>query len=100
MMQTQAAWTGKIGQLRTKLNEFSSQSADLQGIARAKEWPKTDHALRYRLNEVIPNLLEMGIVVDKQEDKHTKTYTYTIVNNDFQSGEDVADNGEAGDKQV
>ena len=99
MMETQAAWTGKIGMFRTKLNEFISQRADLQGIARAKEWPKTDHALRDRLNEVIPNLLEMGIVVDKQEDKHTKTYTYTIVNNHFQSGEDAADNGEAGDKQ-
>ena len=99
MMQTQAAWTGKIGILRTKLNEFVSQRADLQGIARAKEWPKTDHALRDRLNEVIPNLLEMGIVIDKQEDKHTKTYTYTIVNNHFQSGEDEANNGEAGDRQ-
>src|SRR5215207_3830363 len=96
MMQTQAAWTGKIGMLRTKLNEFVSQRMDLQGIVRAKEWPKTDHALRDRLNEVIPNLLEMGIVVDKQEDKHTKTYTYTIVNNHFQSYEDESDDGEVG----
>jgi hypothetical protein len=94
IMQTQAAWTGKIGMLRTKLSEFISQRADLQAIARAKEWPKTDHALRDRLNEVIPNLLEMGIVVDKQEDKHTKTYTYTIVNNHFQSDEDETNNNE------
>lgn len=94
-MQTQSAWTGKIGMLRTKLNELVSQRVDLQGIARAKEWPKTDHALRDRLNEVIPNLLEMGIVVDKQEDKHTKTYTYTIVNNHFQSDEDKTNNEEA-----
>jgi hypothetical protein len=69
----------------TKLNEIVSQRSDLQGIAHAKEWPKTDRALRDRLNEVIPNLLEMGIVVDKREDKHTKTFTYTIVNNHFQS---------------
>ena len=87
MMKTQAAWAGKIGMLRTKLNEVVSQKIDLQEIVRDKEWPKTDHALRDRLNEVIPNLLEMGIVVDKQEDKHTKTYTYTIVNNHFQSDE-------------
>ena len=93
LMQTQAAWTGKIGILRTKLNELISKRADLQGIVRTKEWPKTDHALRDRLNEVIPNLLEMGIVVDKQEDKHTKTYTYTIVNNHFQSEEDDGKTG-------
>ena len=93
LMQTQSAWTGKIGILRTKLNEFISKRADLQGIVRTKEWPKTDHGLRDRLNEVIPNLLEMGIVVDKQEDKHTKTYTYTIVNNHFQSEEDDGNDG-------
>jgi hypothetical protein len=96
MMETQAAWTGKIGMLRTKLNEFIFHRADLQGIARTKEWPKTDHALRDRLNEVIPNLLEMGIVVDKQEDRHAKTYTYTFVNNHFQSNEDDANDGHVG----
>jgi hypothetical protein len=96
MMETQAAWTGKIGMLRTKLNDFISHRADMQWIVRAKEWPKTDHALRDRLNEVIPNLLEMGIVVDKQEDKHTKTHTYTIVNNHFQSNGDDAIDGQAG----
>jgi hypothetical protein len=99
ILQTQAAWTGKIGMLRTKLNEFISQRVDLQGIVRTKEWPKTDHALRDRLNEVIPNLLEMGIVVDKQEDKHTKTYTYTIVNNHFQSDDGMANTSEAGGKE-
>jgi hypothetical protein len=82
--------------LRTKLNEFIYHRADLQGIVRTKEWPKTDHALRDRLNEVIPNLLEMGIVVDKQEDRHTKTYTYTFVNNHFQSNEDDANDGHVG----
>jgi hypothetical protein len=88
LMETQAAWTGKIGTLRAKLNEFISQRTDLQGLARTREWPKTDQSLRDRLNEVIPNLLEMGIVVDKQEDKHTKTNTYTIVNNNFHSEEE------------
>jgi hypothetical protein len=98
MMETQAAWTGKMGMLRTKLNEFISQRADLHGIAHAKEWPKTDQALRDRLNEVTPNLLEMGIVVDKQEDKHTKTYTYTIVNNNFHSDVDSGGTGGNPDK--
>jgi hypothetical protein len=52
------------------------------------EWPKTDQALRDKLNEVIPNLSEVGIVIHKEEDKHTKSNTYIITNNQFEKEPD------------
>ena len=87
LMNTQAVWIGKLSKLRLELNEFASKRSELHGIVRDKEWPKTDQALRDKLNEVIPNLSEVGIVIHKEEDKHTKSNTYIITNNQFEKEE-------------
>ena len=47
---------------------------------KAKDWPRTARAMRARLNEITPNLKEIGIVVDFKKDTHTKTDNITLVN--------------------
>ena len=49
----------------------------------SKGWPRTPRALRSRLNEITPNLKEIGIVVDFKHDEHSKTDNITLVNNDY-----------------
>ena len=48
---------------------------------KAKDWPRTARAMRARLNEITPNLKEIGIVVDFKKDTHTMTDNITLVNN-------------------
>ena len=83
LMTTQAVWSGKTEELRIKLNDLVSHRRDLAGMQFSKGWPRTPHSLSDRLNEVTPNLKEIGIVIDKVEDKHTKTSTIIIVNNNY-----------------
>lgn len=49
----------------------------------SKGWPKTPHAPSDRLNKVTPNLEEIGIVVHREVDAHTKSNKIIIVNNDY-----------------
>jgi hypothetical protein len=47
-----------------------------------KNWPTTAGWFSNKLNEVIPNLKEMGIVIDRPYDKVRKAYTITMVRNE------------------
>jgi hypothetical protein len=51
---------------------------DISWISESKEWPKGPTALSHRLTDVIPNLADIGIIVDRDYDKHAKTYKITI----------------------
>ena len=56
----------------------------------SKGWPRTPRALRSRLNEIAPNLKEIGIVVDFKHDDHAKADDITLVNNNFKLEPDQA----------
>ncbi|MGA9841452.1 MAG: hypothetical protein WBQ25_03985, partial [Nitrososphaeraceae archaeon] len=81
MMEKQPIWSGKAEKLRVELNKVIASREELSGLMRAKEWPKSARAMRARLNEVTPNLKEIGIVVDFKYDSRSKTDNITLVNN-------------------
>lgn len=83
-MGTQAVWSGTSTDLLSKLNEMVSRTLGISWISKNKEWPKSPRALRERLNEVIPNLRDVGIVIDRQPDKHRKSDAITMTNNNYQ----------------
>jgi hypothetical protein len=83
LMTTQPIWAGKAEDLRIRLNELVSQKKELYGLNHSKDWPKTPHALSNRLNEIIPNLNEIGIVVHREYDKHSKSSNIIITNNNY-----------------
>jgi hypothetical protein len=84
LMDTQAVWSGKCMELLSKLNDMINRNLDISWISRNKEWPKTPRALSDRLNEVTPNLTHIGIIVHREEDKHTKSDRLIITNNNYQ----------------
>jgi hypothetical protein len=83
LMTTQPTWAGKAEDLRIKLNELESQKKELFGLTHSKDWTKTPHALSNRLNEIIPNLNEIGVVIHKELDKHSKSNNIIITNNKY-----------------
>ena len=83
MMDKQPVWSGKSEKLRIELNKVVLSREELSGLMRAKEWPKTARAMRARLNEVSPNLKEIGIVVDFKYDSRSKSDNITLVNNNY-----------------
>jgi hypothetical protein len=87
LMYTQAVWSGMSMDLLSKLNELTSRRPDISWISRNKEWPKTPRALSDRLNEVIPNLRDIGIIVHREYDNHRKSDSITITNNNYQPTE-------------
>ena len=96
LMSTQAVWSGMCMQLLSKLNDLTSRTPDISWISRDKEWPKTPRALSDRLNEVIPNLRDIGIIVHREYDNHRKSDTITITNNNYQPTE-LLDSGKPTD---
>jgi hypothetical protein len=87
LMNIQATCTGTCTELLSKLNTMISNTPDISWISKDGEWPETATALSNRLNEVIPNLAEIGIVVERQPDKHRKSDRITITNNNYQSAD-------------
>jgi hypothetical protein len=87
LMDTQAIWSGMCMELLSKLNDMTSRSPDISWISRNKEWPKTPRALSDRLNEVIPNLRDIGIIIHREYDKHKKSDRIIITNNNYQPTE-------------
>ena len=83
LMDHNAVWTGKASGLKVALNDLIASRRELQSMVYSKSWPKSPRALRDRLNEIEPNLKEVGIIVSYQEDKHAKSSTITIVNNNY-----------------
>lgn len=97
LMSTQAIWSGKNEDLRLKLNDMVSNKRELNGMLYSRGWPKTPHALSDRLNEITPSLKEIGIVIHKEFDAHTKSNIITIVNNNYEfssnkDGSSITDN--------
>jgi hypothetical protein len=87
LMDTQPTWAGMSMQLLSKLNELTSRRPDISWISKNREWPKTPRALSDRLNEVTTNLRDIGIVVHREFDKHRKSDTIIITNNNYQPTE-------------
>ena len=83
LMNTRATWRGKAHELLLKLNETISVRAELVGISKDKEWPKTPRSLTERINEIIPNMSEIGIIIERVYDAHTKSHSIIIVNNGY-----------------
>jgi hypothetical protein len=83
LMSTQATWAGKTEDLRLKLNELVSKKKELSGMFFAKGWPKTPRALSERLNEITPNLKEIGIIIHREHDAHSKSNSIIITNNNY-----------------
>jgi len=63
-------------ELLSKLNDMISRRIDISWISHDKEWPKTPRALSDRLNEVIPNLIDIGIIVHREYDNNRKSGTH------------------------
>ena len=88
LMNTRATWSGKAHELLLKLNETISVRGELVGISKNNEWPKTPRALTERINEIIPNMSEIGTIIERIYDPHTKSHSIIIVNNCYSpSGE-------------
>jgi len=83
MMNKQPSWTGRAEKLRVELNKLVMDTEELKGLMYSKGWPKTPRSMRARLNEITPNLKEIGIVVHFEYNEHTKTDDITLVNNNF-----------------
>jgi hypothetical protein len=84
LMNTQAIWSGMSKDLLSKLNDMINRTPDISWISKNKEWPKTPRTLSDRLNEVIPNLRDIGIIVHREHDSHTKSDRIMITNNNYQ----------------
>jgi hypothetical protein len=84
LMDTQAVWSGMSKDLLSKLNDMIKRTPDISWISKNKDWPITPRALSDRLNEVIPNLREIGIIVHREHDSHTKSDRILITNNYYQ----------------
>ena len=89
LMDQSAVWTGKASGLKVALNDLIASRRELASMVYSKNWPKSPRALRDRLNEIEPNLKEVGIIVSYQEDKHAKSSTITIVNNNYFTMEQI-----------
>lgn len=83
LMDTQATWRGKAHELLLKLIEVVSGRRELIGISKNNEWPKTSRSLTERINEIIPNMSEVGIIIERIHDAHTKSDLIIIVNNNY-----------------
>lgn len=70
-------------ELLSKLNDMISRRTELSWISRSKEWPKTPRALSDRLNEVIPNLRDIDIIIHREYDKHRKSDTIIVTSNNY-----------------
>jgi hypothetical protein len=64
---TENDWEGTATQLLSILNEFAENELKMS-ISRIKSWPKLPNKLSGQLNEVITNLREKGIVIERDKD--------------------------------
>jgi putative DNA primase/helicase len=62
MMDKQPSWIGRAERLRVELNKLVIDTEELKGLMYSKGWPRTPRSMRARLNEITPNLKEIGIV--------------------------------------
>lgn len=67
LMNDREEWKESASQLYERLCEIAEQELKIK-INSAKFWPKSPNALSRRLNEVITNLREKGIIIEKDRD--------------------------------
>jgi hypothetical protein len=82
-MERYAVYSGTCKEILSELNGFVQGAPNISWISKNKDWPKTPIAFSNRLNEIIPNLGQIGIVVHREPDKHMKSNKITIVNNNY-----------------
>jgi len=61
-------------ELLSKLNDMVSRRMDISWISHDKEWPKIPRALSD--DEVILNLMDIGIIVHREYDNHVNSDTH------------------------
>lgn len=84
-MKKQQSCAGKAGELLALFNDLGSKNREIQNVVNNKWWPKTPRAFSNRITEIEPNLKEIGIIVERVEDKHTKSNTFIIKNLNYVS---------------
>ena len=80
LMNKQQLCAGKAGELLALFNDLSLKNREIQNVVNNRWWPKTPRAFSNRITEIEPNLKEVGIIVERAEDKHTKSSTFIIKN--------------------
>jgi hypothetical protein len=79
LMRKRQTITGKAGELLAFFNEWQTNH-EIQNLVDNRWWPKTPRSFSDRLTEIEPNLKEVGIILERTKDKHTKSTTFTIRN--------------------
>lgn len=87
-MEKRALCSGTCKQILSELNQLVQTTPGVSWISKNKDWPKSATSFSNMLNEIIPNLGQIGIVVDRKYDKHTKSDKITIVNNNYEPPHD------------
>lgn len=94
LMNSQAIWSGKSHTLLLKLNDLVIHKQELSGLTKHPDWPRCARSMSERINEITANMNEIGIIIEKVYDKHTKSDTITIVNNDYTPGDETKIEGD------
>lgn len=82
VLNKQMVLAGKAGELLAYFNDLASKNAEIGNLVRNRWWPKTP---RPRITEIEPNLKEVGITIKRSKDKHSKSTTYIITNENYSS---------------
>jgi hypothetical protein len=85
LLKKQQMYAGKAGELLALFNDLGTKNREIQNIVNNKWWPKTPKAFSNRITEIEPNLKEIGIIIERVEDKHTKSNTFIIKNLNYAS---------------
>jgi hypothetical protein len=71
LMEERTEWAGTVTQF---LYELEQVAAGLKiNTSKADAWPKAPNSLSRRLNEVVTNLREIGLVVERRQDTRSNT---------------------------
>ena len=86
LMNKQKICSGKAGELLSLFNDLGSKNQEFQNLISNRWWPKTPKAFSNRITEIEPNLKDVGIIVERVEDKHSKSTRFMITNLNYSSG--------------
>lgn len=76
---------GRPRELLAKFSDLASKNVEIENVVRSKWWPKTPRGFSNKIIEIEPNLKEVGIIMDRIEDKHSKSTKYIITNTKYSS---------------
>jgi hypothetical protein len=89
VLNKQMVLAGKAGELNAYFNDLASKNAEIGNLVRNRWWPKTPRGFSNRITEIEPNLKEVGISIKRIEDKHSKSTTYIITNENYSPEQSV-----------